>query len=120
MACWLVALSLDKMGPDSQLNLEKQIIRALCLGASDGSVKEALLPMLRDYPWRAELHQVLFDALASIPSADPEVLRQMLPAKLTRLGFPDVDWEEFFTPISVSGSEVIILARRLLAGAQPS
>lgn len=108
------------MGTTSHLNLEKLVMRALCLGTSDGPVREALMPMLRNYQWQFQLHQVIFDALDSTPSTDPAVLRQVLPAKLTRLGFPDVEWEEFFEPLSISSDEIMASARRMLAGAQPS
>lgn len=74
------------------------------------------MPLLRNYRWRVQLHQVIFNALASIPSDGPALLRQLLPAKLTRLGFPDVEWEEFFAPVSLSRDETIALVRRLEAG----
>ncbi|MEJ2010282.1 MAG: hypothetical protein P8Z30_19365 [Acidobacteriota bacterium] len=102
------------------MDSEKLAIRALCLGTSQGPVREAILPILRTYRWQAPLHQVIFDALASIVSDDPATLRQLLPAKLTRLGFPDVEWEEFFTPLSLSRDETIAMVRRMVAGQRPS
>lgn len=108
------------MGTHPHLELEKLVIAALCAGVSDGLVRDSLLPMFRDYSWQFPMHQVIFSALDSIPSSDPAILRQMLPAKLTRLGFPDVEWEEFFTPLSISSDEILALARRMVAGAQPS
>jgi hypothetical protein len=103
------------MGTD--LHLEKLALRLLCAGTSQGAVRANLIPLLRGYTWQSTLHRVIFDAIASIPSDRPEVLRQLLPAKLTRMGFPDVDWEELFGPVSMAREEALVLARQMVAGA---
>ncbi len=94
--------------------LEKLVLRVLCVGTPQGPVKKALMPLLRNYRWGAQLHQAVFNALAVLPSDDPAILRQLLPARLTRLGFPDVEWEEFFAPHSLSREGSIALARRMV------
>lgn len=99
----------------TNLGLERLVLRVLCLGTSQGSVKEAAVPLLRGYHWRVPLHEVIFNAVVAIPSDDPVVLRQLLPAKLTRMGFPDVEWEEFFAPHSLSLEEALLLVRRMIA-----
>lgn len=103
------------MGTD--LDLEKLALRLLCAGAAQGDVRDALIPLLRGYAWRSTLHHAIFDAVAAAPSSDQELLRQLLPAKLTRMGFPDVDWEEIFSRPSLSGDEAIAFVRQMLAGA---
>ena len=75
-----------------------------------------MVPLLRSYTWQSTLHKAIFDAIASTPSDSPEVLRQLLPAKLTRMGFPDVEWEGLFSPLSMSGEEAIALARKMVGG----
>jgi hypothetical protein len=102
------------MGTD--LHLEKLALRLLCAGTSQGAVGDGLIPLLRGYQWQSTLHQAVFNAIVSIPSDSPEILRQLLPAKLTRMGFPDVEWEELFAPLSMSGEEAIGLVRQLVAG----
>jgi hypothetical protein len=96
---------------------EKLILRVLCLGTPQGHIKEVLAPLLVDYHWGSQLHQVIFSAVAAIPSDDPSVIRQLLPAKLTRMGFPDIEWEEFFAPHSLSSEESTALVQRTLRGA---
>jgi hypothetical protein len=103
------------MGTD--LHLEKLALRLLCAGTSQGIVRGGLIPMLRGYLWQNTLHRAIFNALVSIPSESPELLRQLLPAKLTRMGFPDVEWEELFTPLTMSGEEAVALARKMVGGA---
>jgi len=99
--------------------MEQQIelltLRVLCLGTPQGSVKEIGRSLLRDYRWHNAFHEAVWNALYSLPSENPEVLRQLLPAKLTRLGFPDVEWEEFFAPHSLSQDEAMALMRRMAA-----
>jgi hypothetical protein len=101
--------------PDSA-QLERSVLGLLCAGSADGPVKDVLVPLLRGYPWKNPLHHAIFNALAAVPVDDPATLRQLLPAKLTRMGFPDVEWEEFFSPQSLSREEAIALVQRLLAG----
>lgn len=93
---------------------EIMALRVICLGTPEGSVKEIGKSLLRDYHWSNALHQAIWNALYSLPSENPETLRQLLPARLTRLGFPDVEWEEFFAPHSLSKDEAIALMRRMV------
>jgi hypothetical protein len=103
------------MGTD--LHLETLALRLLCAGTTEGAVREGLIPLLRGYTWQSALQRAIFNAIAAIPSDNPEILRQLLPAKLTRMGFPDVEWEELFAPLSMSGEEAVVLVRQLVAGA---
>ena len=79
-------------------------------------MRDGLISLLRGYRWKSTLHHAIFNAIESIPSDNSEVLRQLLPAKLTRMGFPDVEWEELFAPPSMSGEEAIALARKMVGG----
>lgn len=98
------------------LQLEKLVLRLLCVGTAQGPVADALSPLLRDYEWESTLHRAIFNAIAAAPSDDPEILRQLLPAKLTRMGFPDVEWDEIFSPPSLTRVEAIALVRQMIAG----
>lgn len=96
--------------------LEITVLRLLCLGTPQGSVRKAGLSLLRNYGWQNALHKALWDAISSLPAANPESLRLLLPAKLTRLGFPDFEWDDFFAPLSTSKAEALDLMRRLAGG----
>ena len=74
-----------------------------------------LVPLLRDYRWQWQLHQIIFNAIVAIPSDDPATLRQLLPAKLTRMGFPDVEWEEIFTEPLLSTERAVEMVRQMTA-----
>jgi hypothetical protein len=102
---------------EKDLDLEKLALQLLCAGGSEGALQDALIPLLRDYAWRSTLHHAIFEAVRATPSNNLEVLRELLPAKLTRMGFPDVEWDEIFSPSSLSRDEAVALVRQMLPGA---
>lgn len=70
--------------------------------------------VLQNYRWREASHQVIFEALISIPSEDPLVIQDQLPSRLTRRGFPDVAWEGIFEAHGLSKDEAEQLMRQLV------
>jgi len=92
---------------------ERRVLRALCQGTPQGSVRATARDILRAYRWREPLHQVVFEVVLGIPTEAPEVVRTQLPARLTRKGFPDVDIEDFFMPHGLSKEEAERLIREL-------
>jgi len=95
------------------LEVERRVLGALCQGTPQGSVRATARNILRSYRWREPLHEVIFDVVLSIPTEAPEVIREQLPARLTRRGFPDVDIEDFFKPHGLSKEEAERLIRQL-------
>jgi hypothetical protein len=102
----------------TDLHLEILALRLLCAGTSQGAVRDGMVSLLCGYRWQNTLHQAVFNAIVSIPSENPELLWQLLPAKLTRMGFPDVEWEVLFTPLTLSREEAVALARKMGGDAQ--
>src|SRR5271155_1973438 len=92
--------------PQSQLNLESRILRALCTASSPPnsstkdhtSTRATILEKLRAHPWQDLEHQVVFEALTALPGRPSADLREQLPAQATRMGFPDVNWPHYFAP----------------------
>jgi hypothetical protein len=91
-------------GPDPAevIGVEQRVLRVLCQGTPEGSIRETARMVLRGYRWRELMHQVIFDILLSIPTEMPGVIQSQLPARLTRRGFPDVDIDDFFQPHGMS------------------
>jgi hypothetical protein len=52
--------------------------------------------LLAKYRWQAAAHEAVFQIVMSFPSPRAETLREHLPARLTRRGFPDFDFEALF------------------------
>ncbi|HKS97630.1 MAG TPA: hypothetical protein VJV74_16055 [Terriglobia bacterium] len=97
---------------------EGRVLRALCQGTFEGSVRASARSLLAGYPWREPLHQVIFEAILAIPSDTPEVIQNELPARLTRRGFPDFQLNDIFASQNLSKDEVEGLMRELAGGAR--
>lgn len=59
--------------------------------------REELMRALENYAWREAEHRVVFQAILSLRRADTASLREHLPGAATRMGFPDIFWEDIFT-----------------------
>lgn len=102
--------------PENRREMEKLAVRILCAHAPESSIKKESEFLLRGYKWHDPICQAVYDAVLALPGASPEKLRELLPPKLTRLGFPDVDWEEFFTPHVLSRDDALALLHRMSFG----
>jgi hypothetical protein len=81
---------------DPILNLETRILHALCSSTVSGREREATISQLTLHTWRAPEHRVVYQALTRMRNSDAAALRAELPSIAARMGFPDVDWTEYF------------------------
>jgi hypothetical protein len=98
----------------SQIEIEKLLLRAMCQPGVRDSIWKIASGPLKTYHWREPVHEALFGALRDLRARKPALLRELLPAALTRRGFPDVAWENFFDTATLSDEEARLLLRRLL------
>ena len=96
-------------------NLERRVTQSLCQCPAQGAAHESTRQRLKSYRWQEPLHQAIFETLRDLPPLPADALRRQLPARLTRRGFPDVNWEEFFAPPAASPDELEGLLGKLLA-----
>jgi hypothetical protein len=83
------------------------------MGVSDSAEWNRLASELSVHHWQDPDHQVVYQALRAIKSRDPKTRRNEIPAQVTRMGFPDVDWNLYFDATELSTSEIEGLIRRL-------
>lgn len=76
--------------------LEREILQALCSSPHLNTERGKLLATLSLHVWRDAEHRVIYEALLRIPSRDGGALRLELPATATRMGFPDIEWANYF------------------------
>ena len=58
---------------------------------------------------------MVFESLCALSSSlTPAQLREQLPAQATRLGFPDVAWENYLTRDNVDADDIPSLIEQLL------
>ena len=62
--------------------------------------------LLASRSWISHDHRAVSEALSGW-RAEPGAIRSELPARLTRLGFPDTSIEEYFTPPGVAIERVL-------------
>jgi len=102
----------------SIVQIEKRLLAAMCQAEGGGSVWALAEGSLRNYRWREPSHGAVFAALGELPVRNPALLRELFPAALTRKGFPDLAWQDFFEPCTVSDEEARRLVQRLLDSEQ--
>ena len=89
-----------------QLDAERRVLQVLCQGTQQGSLLELARTSLRAYRWRDPVHQAIFEIVLSLPAdATAQALRDLLPARLTRRGFPDFAIDDVFQPHGLSKPE---------------
>ena len=92
--------------PTEEISLtETKVLAALAEGTTDGSIQDVARAFLGQYRWHDSAHQIIFEALMTIPSENVETIRSQLPARLTRMGFPDLDWETLYAMPRLSRAE---------------
>jgi hypothetical protein len=95
------------------VEIERKLLAALCSRALDYPTRAAILDALRAYTFANPDHDVIFSALAKIPPAASEHIRETLGAQLTRLGFPDIDVNPIFELEPPSTEKIEALLRQL-------
>ena len=84
---------------------EWELLRALCTGTLAGRERREALALLADYAFSDPIRQALFDELGKIGRERADILRQELPARLARRGFPDVDFDSLFAPPALTAGD---------------
>jgi len=102
---------------DQIFGLEREILRALCASPHLTGDRRTLLRPLASHVWRDPEHRVVYEALLRTLTRDPGALRSELPATATRMGFPDVEWSEYFERCDISQIAEVQSRIRALAAA---
>ena len=95
--------------------LERETLCALCVRASLNAQHPTAMRELSNHIWQDAEHRVVVEAIQRLSSSDPKLLREQLPAQTTRMGFPDVSWENYFSPAPQNEKDFEALVHELLA-----
>jgi hypothetical protein len=76
--------------------LERRILRRLCSGGPRVQAFAGVRSDLAGYKWLGAEHQIVWEALLRVPEGSA-VLRQVVPTEAARMGFPDVEWSDYFS-----------------------
>jgi|HubBroStandDraft_6_1064221.scaffolds.fasta_scaffold1210163_2 hypothetical protein len=105
-------------GPANPLELERELLNILCAGVLSEEERGQTVLSLAEYEWKSPDHRVIFEALRRARQLDASEIRERLRAEVTRLGFPDIDWAEYFHPLYTDKAQIEKLIRALLNGAR--
>lgn len=90
-----------------RITSERDILRALCVRELSSNERTRALASLASCRFQDAHNQILFDVLREIPQATPAMLRERLPALLTRRGFPDFDVDFFLSTKQFPGHDLL-------------
>ena len=97
---------------------EWELLRALCSGTLTGPRRQEVLLLLAEYAFSDHIRQALFDVLNGIGGDRADILRQELPPRLARHGFPDIDFDTLFTPPSMTTEQALEKGQALVRSAE--
>lgn len=88
------------------IETERRVLGALCKSSCEAALRKQARELLAQYQWEEQAHREVFDIIMSFPIASVEALREQLPARLTRRGFPDFDFDGLFAGPVAGSAEV--------------
>lgn len=103
---------------DSKITeLEHAILGALCGASRSAESRNHAIRTLATYDWAAPDHRVIYHALRRSGNRTDNELCEYLKAEVTRLGFPDMEWELYLAVSGAPAADAEILIRELLRSA---
>jgi hypothetical protein len=105
-------------------DIERELLRQLCHARLTRAAWAKIQRNLRAYAWQDIEHGLVYAAIQHLGVRDSLLLREQLPAEATRMGFPDVDWQPYFSPEAKATRrprtpQIARLMGQLLAAARP-
>ncbi len=96
------------------VEIERQLLRAMCGRRVSRQQISGAIDRLANYVWLVPEHAIVFQAIRGAVRHAHGSLPELLPAQATRMGFPDVDWPEYFTKDGRESLPLNTLLRRLI------
>jgi len=91
---------------DHGLQLERNTLRFLCSVLIKSGTRLEICKLLDPGVFADPLHRVVFEEIRSMGAVESRHLRALLPARVTRRGFPDFDLKQLLAPHEVSEKEI--------------
>jgi hypothetical protein len=97
----------------AQAEAERRLLVALCQNVLDSSARDEVMRRFRNHRFAHADHEVLYRALAALPRCEPAEVRAKLAQAVTRLGFPDIDFDALFDSPPPTPAELAALLKQL-------
>jgi hypothetical protein len=75
--------------------LERDALRLLCSDWIEPGTRERLAGLLKEYMFADGLNAAVFEAIVGMAAIPARRMRELLPGRVTNLGFPDFELKEF-------------------------
>jgi hypothetical protein len=100
----------------SRAEIERRVLAVLWAASQRQRRRTTARTVLHGYRWEDPAHQIIFELIMRLGSAQSAAVRRELPALLTRHGFPDFDFPELATKVSAPTAEAWIRRLARFAG----
>jgi hypothetical protein len=74
---------------------ERDAIRLLCSELIEPDTRQRLAALLKTYRFSDSVNDAVFESILSIGPVTARRLRELLPGRVTNLGFPDFELKEY-------------------------
>jgi hypothetical protein len=79
----------------SRAQFERDALRLLCSERIEPGTRVRLAGLLSEYVFTDALNEAVFDAIVGVGAVTARRMRELLPGRVTNLGFPDFELKEF-------------------------
>jgi hypothetical protein len=97
---------------------ERDAIRLLCSDLISPGTRVRLAGLLKQYAFADQLNEAVYEAILGIGAVPARRLRELLPGRVTNLGFPDFELKEYLGQ-SDANDDIDRLFDHLLALTEP-
>jgi hypothetical protein len=104
MRCSQPLNSRSREFPADAIDFERRVLRRLCRAKLTRAEWSKIVRALHEYAWLDVEHGLVYAAIERLAPHDPKGLRDQLPAQATRMGFPDIDWQVYFSANEKAGA----------------
>jgi hypothetical protein len=75
--------------------LEQDAIRLLCSELVEPEARVRLVGLLKEYVFADDLNHAVYEAVRALEAVPVRRLRELLPGRVTNLGFPDFELKDY-------------------------
>ena len=98
---------------------ERSLLAVICQSGRDDAIRRELFQHLERYDWQSSDCRAIYEAIVGWPF-DPCDLRHDLPARLTIIGFPDIDCDFCFEPLQSNPADLLDWLRSRISASSPA
>jgi len=91
---------------DARFQLQKNTLRFLCSVLIKSGTRSEICKLIDPGVFDDPLHRVVFEEIREMGGVDSRRLRELLPTRVTKRGFPDFDLKQLLAPYEVSEKEI--------------